>query len=154
MESSGEVLCVGCEDPAGCLDPWRSIGVVYGLVKGGRGGGRGVVRFVWTLRRGLLLRNLEGLCVWCASPRVSPNLPLLHPPSPARLVPPSLFLLVLVYLVSSPPFAPPLRTHVVSRVTYRPAALLMNSRAFQQSREDGSGDAATGAVAPGRGLCR
>ncbi|KAK7831822.1 hypothetical protein U0070_016452, partial [Myodes glareolus] len=56
--------------------------------------------------------------------------------------------------ISSPPFAPPLRTRVVPpRVTYRPAAPLMNSGAFQQSREDGSGDAATGAVAPGRGLC-
>lgn len=35
VESSGEVLCVGCEDPAGCLGPWRSVGVVCGLVKGG-----------------------------------------------------------------------------------------------------------------------
>lgn len=41
VESSGEVLCVGCEDPAGCLDPWRSVGVVYGLVKGGGGARRG-----------------------------------------------------------------------------------------------------------------
>lgn len=156
VESSGEVLCVGCEDLAGCLDPWRSVGVVYGLVKGGGGGRRrhGVVRFVWTLRRGLLLRNLEGLCVWVGG--VLPLVPLQTSPfsfipSPARPVPPSLFLLVLVYLVSSPPFA-----RVVPRVTYRPAALLMNSRAFQhqQSREDGSGDAATGAVAPGRGLSR
>lgn len=39
VESSGEVLCVGCEDLAGCLDPWRSVGVVCGLVKGGGGGG-------------------------------------------------------------------------------------------------------------------
>lgn len=41
VESSGEVLCVGCEDPAGCLDPWRSLGVVCGLVKGGGVGGSG-----------------------------------------------------------------------------------------------------------------
>lgn len=75
-----------------------------------------MVLFVWTLRRGLLLRNLEDLCVW-----VGGVLPLVllqtslfsFIPSPAWLVPPSLFLLVLVYLVSSPPFAPPLRTRVV-----------------------------------------
>lgn len=43
---------------------------------------------------------------WCASP----NLPLLLHPSPALPVPPFRFLFLLVYLASSLPLAPPLRT--------------------------------------------